>query len=47
MRVRWLDNSEAGRLESEARAEVEAAVDFARSSPPLEPSAAADVVYAR
>ena len=43
----WLDNSEAVTLEGEARAAVEAAVQFARSSPPLKASAAADVVYAR
>ena len=43
----WLDNGEAGTLEGEARAAVEAAVQFARSSPPLKASAAADVVYAR
>jgi TPP-dependent pyruvate/acetoin dehydrogenase alpha subunit len=43
---RWLDPEAAAALERDARAEVEAAVAFARESPYPEPAVAADMVYA-
>ena len=43
----WLDDSGAQALHDKARAEVERAVEFARSSPPLTPELAARLVYAR
>jgi pyruvate dehydrogenase E1 component alpha subunit len=43
----WLDDEVVATLEREARAEVEAAVEYGRRSPPLEPSRAAELVYAR
>jgi pyruvate dehydrogenase E1 component alpha subunit len=42
----WIGEGEAQRLERDARAEVEAAVEFARDSPPLEPDEASGLVYA-
>jgi acetoin:2,6-dichlorophenolindophenol oxidoreductase subunit alpha len=42
----WLADDDAAELELAARAEVEAAVEFARASPPAEPSVAAALVYA-
>src|SRR3984885_1373437 len=42
----WLDEEGARELEQRAREEVEAAVEFARASPPAEPSIAAGLVYA-
>ncbi len=42
----WLADDGAAELERAARAEVETAVEFARASPPAEPSVAAALVYA-
>jgi acetoin:2,6-dichlorophenolindophenol oxidoreductase subunit alpha len=42
----WLDEEGAQALERRAREEVEGAVEFARASPPAEPSVAAGLVYA-
>ncbi|MBV9804813.1 MAG: thiamine pyrophosphate-dependent dehydrogenase E1 component subunit alpha [Solirubrobacterales bacterium] len=43
----WLGEDEVRSIEEAARAEVEAAVRFARASPPAEPDATAGLVYAR
>jgi pyruvate dehydrogenase E1 component alpha subunit len=43
----WLDDHAMGELERAARAEVDAAVEFARASPFPEPNAARRLVYAR
>ncbi len=42
----WIDEDAARRLTADADAEVDAAVRFARDSPPLEPEPAAELVYA-
>jgi pyruvate dehydrogenase E1 component alpha subunit len=42
----WLDEEAVGAPEREARAEVERAVEFGRGSPPLQPDAVAEAVYA-
>jgi TPP-dependent pyruvate/acetoin dehydrogenase alpha subunit len=42
----WLSDDQASELEATARAEVEAAVAFARASPPADPGVAAGLVYA-
>jgi TPP-dependent pyruvate/acetoin dehydrogenase alpha subunit len=42
----WIDQDDAAAGEAQARAEVEAAVTFARASPGLEPRRAAGLVYA-
>jgi TPP-dependent pyruvate/acetoin dehydrogenase alpha subunit len=44
---RWCSAAAAAEMERAGRAEVEAAVTFARASPPLDPAAAAEFVYAR
>jgi pyruvate dehydrogenase E1 component alpha subunit len=43
----WIEPEDAAAFEADARAEVERAVEFGRASAPLQPSAAAEVVYAR
>jgi acetoin:2,6-dichlorophenolindophenol oxidoreductase subunit alpha len=43
---RWLRRADARAIESDARAEVEAAVAFGRDSPPLAEAAMAEYVYA-
>jgi pyruvate dehydrogenase E1 component alpha subunit len=42
----WIGEADAAALESDARAEVETSVAFARASPPLGPADAAGLVYA-
>ena len=42
----WLDDRAPGRLEQEARDEVEAAVRFARESPFPPPALTSELVYA-
>ncbi len=46
VRRRWLRRADARTIESDARAEVEAAVAFGRDSPPLPEAAVAEYVYA-
>jgi pyruvate dehydrogenase E1 component alpha subunit len=45
-RRRWITAKRVATIEDEARAEVAAAVQFGRTSPPIEPQQAAGLVYA-